>query len=126
MFYHGSAQRFRTPEELSTRTMSAPSADPSVFYHCIVSARAAYISVPAIAALAELAFREAASETDGCEIRLSLFSMTRTLIEHQHLSWRDLTPVQFAESYARPGQAPVTARCEPLRVVRAARRYTFD
>jgi hypothetical protein len=60
------------------------------------------VSVEAIRALAVLAFDEAAAETDGCEIRFSLFSMTRTLIENQGLVWRSVPPLVFAETYARP------------------------
>jgi hypothetical protein len=60
------------------------------------------VSVPAIGALARAAFRDAAAETDGCEMRLSLFSMARTLIEHQQLVWRAIPPLEFAETYARP------------------------
>ena len=103
IFYDGAAQRYRTPDELAgSITMAGPTTDPSVFYDCIVKARAAYVSVSAIAALAVRAFREAAADTDGFEMRLSLFSMTRTLIEHQHRSWREVPPVEFAEQYARP------------------------
>ncbi len=103
VFYDAAASRFRTPEELGGAvTMQEPSNDSRVFYDCIVKARAAYVSVPAIAALARAAFREAAAETDGCEMRLSLFSMARTLIEHQKLAWRSIEPVAFADDYARP------------------------
>jgi hypothetical protein len=63
--------------------MQAPSDDASLFYQCIVRARAAYVSVAAIRALALAAFREAAEDSDGFEMRLSLFSMARTLIENQ-------------------------------------------
>ncbi|MBA3454898.1 MAG: hypothetical protein H0T42_17550 [Deltaproteobacteria bacterium] len=102
-FYDEPAARFRTPGELATEiTMAAPTDDSSVFYRCIVKARAAYVSVPAIGALARAAFREAAAETDGFEMRLSLFSMARTLIEHQRIDWRSLAPNEFVERYARP------------------------
>lgn len=103
IFYDEAAQRYRTPAELARSiTMSGPTTDPSVFYDCIVKARAAYVSVPAIASLAARAFREAAADTDGFEMRLSLFSMTRTLIDNQHQRWRDVAPMEFAERYARP------------------------
>jgi len=103
LFYDAAAARFRTPAELATEiVMAGPSDDSSVFYRCIVKARAAYVSVPAIGALARAAFREAADETDGFEMRLSLFSMARTLIENQQLDWRVVAPVAFAETYARP------------------------
>ena len=114
MFYDEAAARFRTPAELATDiTMAGPSDDSSVFYRCIVKARAAYVSVPAIGALARAAFREAAAETDGFEMRLSLFSMARTLIEHQRLDWRALAPMEFVETFARPIlREVITARDE--------------
>ena len=97
------AGRFRSVAELAADvTMAGPTDDASVFYRCIVMARAAYVSVPAIGALARLAFEEAAADTDGFEMRLSLFSMARTLIEQQHGDWRAMPPVAFAEQYARP------------------------
>lgn len=103
LFYDAEAARFRTPLELATEVvMAGPSDDSSVFYRCIVKARAAYVSVPAIRALAVIAFREAAAETDGFEMRLSLFSMARTLIENGGARWREVAPVEFAERYARP------------------------
>lgn len=102
-FFDAAGGRFRTADELAGVTsVSGPSDDPTEFYRCIVAARAAYVSVPAIAALAELAMAEAAAETDGLEMRLSLFSMTRTLIEHEPRAWREVPPVEFAERYARP------------------------
>lgn len=102
-FYDGAAGRYRTAAELTTDiTMAGPSDDASVFYRCIVKARAAYVSVPAIGALARAAFRDAAAEADGFEMRLSLFSMARTLIENQQLGWRDVAPIELAERYARP------------------------
>jgi len=102
-FYDAAARRFRTPAELvADVTMAGPSDDSRVFYDCIVKARAAYVSVPAIGALARAAFREAAAEADGFEMRLSLFSMARTLIERQQLDWRAVAPLEFAERYARP------------------------
>jgi hypothetical protein len=103
VFYDAALGRFRTPAELSADiTMTAPTDDTRVFYECIVKARAAYVSVAAIGALARAAFREAAEECDGFEMRLSLFSMARTLIERQGLAWREVAPVEFAERYARP------------------------
>ena len=90
--------RWRTEAELTqAMVLRTPSEDATIFYACIVLARAAYVSVDAIAALARAAFREAADETDGLEMRVSLFSMTRTLLENEGLAWRQLTPMQFAE-----------------------------
>lgn len=103
VFYDAAAGRFRTPAELvPALVIAAPSDDATVFYACIVKARAAYVSVAAIGALARAAFREAAADTDGCELRISLFSMARTLIDNQGQRWRDVAPVDFAERYARP------------------------
>jgi len=103
LFFDPAGQRFRTEAELAADvTMAGPSADAGVFYACIVKARAAYVSVAAIGALADRAFREAAADSDGFEMRVSLFSMTRTLIEQQGQGWREVAPVAFAEQYARP------------------------
>ncbi|MCU0696498.1 MAG: hypothetical protein MUC96_08220 [Myxococcaceae bacterium] len=102
-FFDATTGTFRTPEALaSALTMAGPTDDASVFYRCIVLARQAYVSTAAIEALAVAAFEEAAADTDGFEMRLSLFSMTRTLLENQGLAWRDVPPVAFAEHYARP------------------------
>lgn len=103
LFFDPAAGTFRTPEALAAQlTMAAPSDDATLFYQCIVKARAAYVSVEAIRALSVLAFREAADETDGFEMRLSLFSMARTLLENQQVAWRQVSPVEFAERTARP------------------------
>ncbi len=102
-FFDAARGDFRTEAELATSlVMAAPSDDANVFYACIVKARAAYVSIAAIRALCVLAFEEAAQDTDGFEMRLSLFSMTRTLLENQRGSWRDVPPVRFAEDFARP------------------------
>jgi adenosine deaminase len=104
LFYDGAAQRFRTPAELTPSVvMAGPSDNSNVFYSCIVAARAAYVSVAAIGALARAAFRDAAADTDGFEMRLSLFSMARTLIENTRTrEWKTVPPIEFAERYARP------------------------
>jgi adenosine deaminase len=79
-------------------TMSGPTDDARVFYACIQKARAAYVRAEVIADLAERAFAEAAADaTDGFEMRISLFSMTRTLLEHEGVAWRELAPATFAE-----------------------------
>ena len=103
LFFDPVLGSFLTPQALAAQlTMAAPSDDATVFYQCIVKARAAYVSVEAIRALSVLAFREAADETDGFEMRLSLFSMARTLLENQQVAWRQVDPVAFAEKTARP------------------------
>ncbi|MCU0685294.1 MAG: hypothetical protein MUF34_24150 [Polyangiaceae bacterium] len=102
-FFDEARQVFRSVAELTPEiTLSTPSDDASHFYRCIVRARAAYANVEAVGALAQLAFREAAEETDGFEMRVSLFSMARTVIENQRLAWRDVPPTAFAEDWARP------------------------
>lgn len=109
-FYDAARRAFRTPDELaSALTMSGPSDDASVFYRCIVLARQAYVSVEAIRLLAVAAFEEAAAETDGFELRVSLFSMTRTLVENLGRAWREVAPREFAERYARPVLLAVTS-----------------
>ncbi|MBE2251793.1 MAG: hypothetical protein IAE78_19815 [Myxococcus sp.] len=103
LFFDEVTQAFRSEAELAAAlTMAGPSDDASVFYRCIVLARQAYVSVAAIRALSVAAFQEAAADTDGFELRISLFSMTRTLLENLGLRWREVPPRAFAEQYARP------------------------
>ncbi len=98
LFFDPATRRYRTAAELSSGlTMGAASDDPMVFYECIKKARAAYVSEAAIAELARLTFLEAADDTDGFEMRVSLFSMTRTLLENERTPWRELPPRDFAE-----------------------------
>jgi adenosine deaminase len=114
-FFDAAAGRFRTPAALAAEVaMAGPSDDATLFYRCIVKARAAYVSVAAIGALARAAFREAAADTDGFEMRLSLFSMARTLAEHQQLDWRALPPIELAERFARPILLEVIAARDEL------------
>ncbi len=109
-FYDAERARWRSAGELARElVMAGPSDDATLFYACIVKARAAYVSVEAIGALARLAFEEAARDTDGFEMRISLFSMTRTLLDNAATSWRDLAPSVFADRYARPVLAAVLA-----------------
>lgn len=109
-FYDAARGAFRSIAELAPElACPGPSDDPTDFYRCIVRARAAYVSAEAVGALARLAFREAADETDGLEMRVSLFSMARTLIDNQRLAWRDVPPVTFAEAWARPALIAVLA-----------------
>lgn len=98
LFYDEAKARFRTADELvHALVMTEPSDDAGVFYDCIKAARAAYVSIASIEDLAREAFLEAAAETDAFELRISLFSMTRTLFENTGVDWRALPPVQFAE-----------------------------
>lgn len=98
VFFDAAANRYRTELELVKElVLAAPSDDASLFYACITRARAAYVSAAAVRDLAERAFREAALETDGFEMRVSLFSMTRTVLENEQVAWRELKPTQFAE-----------------------------
>lgn len=98
VFFAPETQHFRTPDELRrSLVLHAPSDDAMPFYTCIQHARAAYVHEGAIEALALRAFVEAAAETDGFEMRASLFSMTRTLFDHEHEPWREVAPTAFAE-----------------------------
>lgn len=98
VFFAADTHRFRTADELRERlVLQAPSDDSTGFYTCIQRARAAYVHEDAIEALALRAFIEAAAETDGFEMRASLFSMTRTLFDHEHALWREISPTTFAE-----------------------------
>lgn len=98
VFFDHASQRFRDATEIATRTTIAQASDdPRGFYGCIQAARAAYVSLAAIADLAERAFVEAAADNDGLEMRVSVFSMTRTWLEHEKVSWRELSPTVFGE-----------------------------
>lgn len=133
-FFDETTGRFRDAADLSRAlTMAGPSDDASVFYRCIVLARQAYVSVPAIRALAVAAFEEAAATTDGFELRISLFSMTRTLLENLKKSWRDVPPREFAETYARPvllavlsARDEVAAKTKKPMVVRLGLSRTWE
>jgi hypothetical protein len=109
LFYE--AGQYRSEAALARElTLEAPSDDASLFYDCIKKARAAYVSVEAIGMLAELAFTEAAAECDGLEMRVSLFSMTRTLLERQGQDWRAVAPVDFARTAGSVLAAILSAR----------------
>lgn len=113
LFFDEKRQQFRDEAELARAlVMAGPTDDATVFYGCIVQARAAYVSAAAIGELARLAFLEAAGECDGFEMRLSLFSMTRTLLENEGVRWRDVAPVAFAERAREVLRAVVTARAQ--------------
>lgn len=102
LFFDVVTQRHRSANDLAAAlTMTGPTDDASVFYACIQKARVAYVSEDAIAFLAERAFVEAAADTDGFEMRISLFSMTRTLLDNEGVAWRELAPVAFAERARR-------------------------
>lgn len=102
LFFDPATRRYRPPGQLAAAlTMAAPSDDATVFYECIKKARAAYVSEAAIGELSRLTFLEAAADTDGFEMRVSLFSMTRTLLENERVAWRDVPPAQFAERARR-------------------------
>lgn len=112
-FFDAAQGRFRSPDELAAElTMQGPTDDASVFYRCIVKARQAYVNVDAIRLLAVHAFEEAAADTDGFELRISLFSMTRTLLENEGRAWKDVPPLEFAERARAVLTAVLEARDE--------------
>ena len=133
LFFDLAQQRHRTAAELAPLlVMRGPTDDASEFYACIVKARAAYVSEAAIGDLALRAFVEAAEETDGCEMRISLFSMARTLLENEGLVWRDVVPIEFAERARRvllvvlaARDAAVTSTNKPI-LVRVGFSRTFE
>ncbi|MGA9524108.1 MAG: hypothetical protein WBV82_21790, partial [Myxococcaceae bacterium] len=117
LLFDAEAEKFRTPEQLAPQlTLSGPSDDALLFYECIKKARVAYVSVEAIRALSQIAFEEAAVDSpQGLEMRLSLFSMTRTLLENQRQEWRTVSPVAFAELSRELLLAVLSARDEVQR-----------
>ncbi len=111
LFFDAASGRHRSEAALAPELrVRGPSDDAGGFYACIERARRAYVSEAAIAELARLAFLEAAEETDGFEMRASLFSMTRTLLSHEGAVWRDVPPARFAERAARILVAVLAAR----------------
>lgn len=134
LFYDDAAARFRSPDELRHRlTLAGPSDDASLFYRSIVLARQAYVSAEAIRALSVHAFEEAAAETDGFELRVSLFSMTRTLLENTGASWKAIAPTTFADRSARPlllavlaARDEVEQRLQKRMLVRLGLSRTFE
>lgn len=121
LFFDARTNTFRTPDELgSALTMSAPSDDAMVFYECIKKARAAYVSEAAIESLSYLAFSQAAAETDAFEMRVSLFSMTRTLFENERVAWREVEPVVFATRAASILEKLLSARDRARRETKKA------
>lgn len=111
LFFDEARGQWRGEAELAAAlTLQAPSDDATRFYACIQKARAAYVSVAAIGALAREAFLEAAAECDGFELRVSLFSMTRTLYEREQVAWREVAPSAFAARAAEVLGAVLAAR----------------
>ncbi len=102
LLYDTAAQRHREEAELAPLLrMAGPTDDASVFYDCIQRARVAYVSEEAIGELSRIAFEEAVADApDGLEMRVSLFSMTRTLFENEGMQKQEvlsLPPDLFAE-----------------------------
>lgn len=96
LFFDAPNGRYRSTAELCPLLkMRGPRGDSAAFYAAIETARRAYVSCEAIAALAYESFIDAAAEVLALEMRVSLFSMTRTLIGK---SWREVAPTAFAET----------------------------
>ena len=133
LFYDAATRAYRTPAQLvAGLTMAGPSDDATVFYECIKKARATYVSEEAIGELSRRTFLEAADDTDGFEMRVSLFSMTRTLLENERQSWRDVPAAQFAERARRLLLVVLAARdaavalCKKPMLVRVGFSRTFE
>lgn len=101
-----------TPPDPDALAMSPQAkGDAQAFYACITQARAAYAHLEVLEALAAEAFRDTAREADRFELRVSLFSMARTLLQNAGVDWRAVAPRDFAEAHARPVlQAVLRAR----------------
>lgn len=111
LFYDAAARRYVSEAQLrQALEVATPSDDPGAFVAAISLARKAYVSVRAVGLLARLAFDEAAAETDGFELRVSLFSMTRTLFQAQGRRLADVTPAAFAALAAEALDAVLAAR----------------
>lgn len=79
--------------------MQGPAGDSGAFYAAIELARQAYVSAAVIGELTFEAFVDSAQGLDAVELRVSLFSMTRTLLSQGQSSsaWRGVPPTSFAE-----------------------------
>lgn len=133
LFFDVAANAWRDVATLERELeLPGPSDDALRFYACIKKARVAYASTAAVRALALRAFLEAAQETQGFEMRVSLFSMTRTVLENQRADWRSLSPVDFAQRAAALLEAVLSARDEAQRrsgtpsLVRLGLSRTFE
>ncbi|MFN7134630.1 MAG: hypothetical protein ACK4N5_21300, partial [Myxococcales bacterium] len=133
LFFDAAAGAFREEADLARGlVMAAPSDDATLFYECIKAARTAYVSVEAIGDLARHAFLDTAAETDCFELRVSLFSMARTLLENQRQSWREVAPAAFAERARTVLLAVLAARDDAQRqtgkemLVRLGLSRTFE
>lgn len=115
-FFDASRDVFRSEAELAgAMVMGGPVPNAqNVFYELISKGRAAYVSVEAIGALARHAFAEAAADTDGFEMRLSLFSMTRALLNNTG-EFAQRTPEEFGEQARAILLAVEHARSETAR-----------
>lgn len=116
-FYDAATGEFLPAERLTAAlTMTAPSDDAMIFYRCIQQARVAYVHEAAVRELARRAFVEAADDSDGFEMRLSLFSMARTVIENQQgkIDWQTFDTGTFAETARGLLLAVIAARDEAM------------
>ncbi len=95
LFFDAASGRFRDEAELAARLTMRTPGSAQEFYGRIDLARVAYVSVEAIAQLAGIAFEEVCAESDRTELRISLFSMTRTLLARAG-DWRAVPPTRFA------------------------------
>jgi len=124
LFFDAATGRLHDEATLAARlTMRGPG-PATEFYGRIELARVAYVSVAAIARLAALAFEEVQAEADHAELRVSLFSMTRTLLSRAG-DWRAVPPTRFAAVAseileallaARDGQVRASGRALPIRL----------
>lgn len=71
------------------------------FYRCVLFSRRAYTSLDAVRALTRVACVEAAQETDRCELRFGLYSMTRDYLANLGVKLEGVDPVPFADVHAR-------------------------
>ncbi len=111
LFYDAQERRYRAEAEVArAMTVAGPSDDPAGFVAAISLARKAYVSVRAVGLLARAAFDEAAAETDGFELRISLYSMARTVLSAQGRRLSDVPEADFAALAAQALDAVLAAR----------------
>ncbi|MDP3733661.1 MAG: hypothetical protein Q8R37_00360 [Nanoarchaeota archaeon] len=70
-------------KDIKSLVVQQKEGDWDSYYDCLINTRKAYVSLDAIEDLSYYTFRDAANETDGFELRLTLISITDALLKNQ-------------------------------------------
>lgn len=74
---------FFKDKDIKSLVVQQKEGDWDSYYDCLVNTRKAYVSLDAIEDLSYHTFKEAAQETDGFELRLTLISITDAFLKNQ-------------------------------------------